>query len=109
MEQVYIEEQTFDKINFEENPLAKGEYDSCVFQDCNFSNTDIAGVKFSKCVFTGCNLSLAKLTKTAFWDVKFKDCKMLGLHFEHRSIKQKSRKPYSEAQNCKKPISLSAI
>jgi fluoroquinolone resistance protein len=30
-----------------------------------------------------CNLSLAKLERTAFRDVVFKECKMLGLHFEN--------------------------
>ena len=28
-------------------------------------------------------MSMAKLGKTAFKDVKFKDCKLLGLHFDH--------------------------
>ena len=81
MEQIYIEEKTFDKNNFTMNPLTKGEYENCVFKGCDFSNTDLSEVKFIKCEFLGCNLSLANLLKTTFRDVKFKDCKMLGLLF----------------------------
>ena len=40
---------------------------------------------FSECEFLGCNISLADLTKTGFQGVKFKDCKLLGLHFENCS------------------------
>ena len=83
MEQVYIEEKTFDKSDFTQNPLPKGEYESCVFNNCSFSNADLTEVKFVECEFLGCNLSLATLTNTAFRDTKFKDCKMLGLHFEN--------------------------
>ena len=73
----------FDKIDYTQNPLAKGEYENCTFSDCNFSGSDLSDIKFSECEFLGCNLSLAKLTGTAFRDVTFKDCKMLGLRFEN--------------------------
>jgi len=81
MEQGYVKARTFDKINFTQEPLPKGEYEKCVFMNCDLSNTDISGNLFLECEFTGCNLSLAKLTKTGFRDVTFKDCKMLGLQF----------------------------
>ena len=83
MENHYFSDKTFDKINFTENPLPKGEYERCTFANCYFSNSDISGIKFLECGFTSCNLSMAKLVKTAFSDVKFKDCKMLGLQFEN--------------------------
>ena len=82
MKQIYIEEKTFDKINFTQNPLTKGDYEYCTFINCDFSNSDLSDIKFLECEFLGSNLSLAKLTKTALRDIKFKDCKMLGLHFE---------------------------
>jgi fluoroquinolone resistance protein len=83
MEQEYIQEKTFDKINFTISPLAKGEYENCIFRNCDFSNSDLGTVKFSECEFLSCNLSLVKLAKTSFRDVKFIDCKMLGLLFEN--------------------------
>jgi len=83
MEQVCIEDKTFDRGDFTLNPLAKGEYENCRFINCDFSNSDLRGFIFSECEFTGCNLSLAALDETAFRYVKFKDSKMLGLRFEN--------------------------
>ncbi len=82
MQEAYIDNKTFDQIDFTEKPLVKGEYEACTFINCDFSNADLSGFKFLTCKFSGCNLSMAKLTKTTFGDVKFKDCKMLGLGFE---------------------------
>src|SRR5581483_7583796 len=85
MEPVFIEDKIIDKKNFTQNFLPKGDYEYCKFSQCDFSNSDMAGIKFLACEFIECNLSLAKMQKTAFRDVKFKDCKMLGLLFEHCS------------------------
>jgi len=83
MEQIYIQQKTFDKIDFKEKFLKKGEYEVCNFINCDFSNTDLSEIIFTDCEFIGCNLSLAKLTKTAFRECKFKDSKMIGLNFEN--------------------------
>jgi fluoroquinolone resistance protein len=76
-------EQTFDKHDFRQQALAKGEYESCIFCNCDFSNSDLSEVFFLSCEFLGCNLSMAKLTKTTLRDVKFRDCKMLGIRFDN--------------------------
>jgi fluoroquinolone resistance protein len=81
MAQVFIEERTFDKIDFTQTPLSKGEYEYCTFLNCDLSYADISEIKFLECEFSGCNISLAKLTQTALKDIKFKNCKMLGLNF----------------------------
>jgi fluoroquinolone resistance protein len=83
MKQVYIVEQIFDKVNFIETPLEKGEYEACSFNFCDFSNANLSDFIFTNCDFSHCNLSLAKLTKTSFHTVVFKDCKMLGMRFEN--------------------------
>ncbi len=82
MEQIYIEDKTFDNIDFKENPLKKGEYENCDFINCDFSNSDLSDIRFSDCHFVDCNLSLTKLIGTVLQDIKFKECKMLGLHFD---------------------------
>ncbi|MFA6058534.1 MAG: pentapeptide repeat-containing protein [Taibaiella sp.] len=82
MEDLYIQERTFDKVIFVQQPLATGEYEGCTFNQCDFSGIDLSNVVFSDCTFSGCNLSMVKLAKTAFREVIFKDCKMLGLHFD---------------------------
>jgi len=79
----YIEDKLFDRIKFKEAALEKGEYENCVFKQCDFSNTNLSEFKFSNCEFISSNLSLAVLTKTAFRDVTFNECKILGLHFEN--------------------------
>lgn len=82
MANTYFEGLTFERTDFSEKGLPKGEYDHCSFVNCIFANTDLSGINFSECEFKGCNLSMAKLSKTAIRDVRFKACKLLGLHFE---------------------------
>lgn len=74
--------ETFEKIDFTEKPLARGEYEECIFLQCNFSDSDLSNIHFYDCSFRGCNLSLAALSNNTMSDVKFRDCKLLGLHFE---------------------------
>jgi fluoroquinolone resistance protein len=81
MEQVFIEETTFDKVDFTQTPLTMGEYEYCIFTNCNFSNSDLSDFIFLECEFLDCNLSLTKLIQTALKGVKFKNCKMVGLNF----------------------------
>ncbi|MBK7634723.1 MAG: pentapeptide repeat-containing protein [Saprospiraceae bacterium] len=47
-----------------------------------FANQDFSEFKFIACAFNSCNLSMMKLNKTVFQDIKFTDCKMLGLRFD---------------------------
>ncbi|PRY83786.1 pentapeptide repeat-containing protein [Mongoliibacter ruber] len=82
MKETYIQDKTFDRIDFLQNPLSKGEYENCNFKNCNFAGTDLSGFKLMNCEFIGCNLSLTKLNNTAFQDSLFKECKMLGLRFD---------------------------
>ena len=79
------ENEIFQTINYTLSPLPKGEYENCQFINCDFSDTNFSEMKFIDCEFTGCNLSLVKLGKTIFRDINFKDCKMLGLRFDHCS------------------------
>lgn len=78
----YIEDQTFEQINFQEQTLVKGEYENCEFKQCDFANADLSGFKFSECRFLDCNLSMIRLDGTALREVQFRDCKMLGLHLD---------------------------
>ena len=80
MEQLFIE-KTFDKIDFTQIPLSKGEYEYCNFVKCDFSKSDLSDIEFLECKFSGCNLSLIILNRTSLKDVKFKDCKMVGVNF----------------------------
>ncbi len=81
MKQVFIEEETFDKIDFTHSPLDKGDYEYCKFVNCNLLESDLSDIKFLECEFSGCNLSLINLARTSLKNVKFENCKMLGLNF----------------------------
>ncbi len=81
MKQVFIQEKSFDKIDFTQTPLSKGEYEYCNFVKCDFSKSDLSDIEFSECEFLGCNLSLVIVDRTSLKEVKFKDCKMLGVNF----------------------------
>jgi len=82
MEKIYIADQIFENKDSKTKPLKKGEYENCQFLNCDFSECDLSDFVFTDCEFNFCNLSLVKLIKTTFRDVKFQNCKMLGLHFE---------------------------
>jgi fluoroquinolone resistance protein len=82
MEPAYMQEERFDKINYSQKGLIKGEYECCRFVDCDFSNSSLIDINFIDCVFEGCNLSMVKLSNTIFRDIKFINCKMLGLYFD---------------------------
>lgn len=81
MEKLFSE-QVFEKTDYKENFLAKGEYESCVFRQCDFYQSDCSEIIFIDCVFETCNLGMIQVHNTVFRDVKFTGCKMLGIHFE---------------------------
>lgn len=66
MDRPYIEDKAFEKTNFSETPLERGDYELCTFSSCDFSNAKLADIRFIDCVFNACNLSNADLTKTSF-------------------------------------------
>ena len=83
MERILVEEKKFEQLDLAKEQLAEGDYENCIFLNCDLSNFNLSHFAFTECEFIGCNLGMAKLGKTALRDIKFKDCKLLGLHFEH--------------------------
>lgn len=82
MERTYIQDKKFNKDDITNKELAIADYENCIFTNCDLSNADLSKRIFLDCEFVTSNLSSARLHKTAFKTVKFKDCKLLGLHFE---------------------------
>lgn len=83
MSRNYVEGEVFERVDFTDRPMPKGEYTLCRFLHCNFSKTDLSHITFVECTFDDCDLSLARITRTAFRDVRFTGCKLLGLSFDH--------------------------
>ncbi|PHS10984.1 MAG: hypothetical protein COA88_01490 [Kordia sp.] len=76
-----IENTNFEKENYSQIALAKGEYDNCTFLNCVFSDSDLSNVSFTECKFQDCDLSNVNLKHTVLNDVHFLNCKLLGLQF----------------------------
>lgn len=82
METKYAEGELFEKKDFTQIFLQKGEYEQCTFKKCDFSNSDLSEIRFGDCTFTECNLSMASLANIALQNVTFRNCKMLGMAFK---------------------------
>lgn len=76
------ENQLFERIDYTGTSLPKDEYEDCKFVNCNFHNVDLLNVVFRECTFDGCDFSLACLKNTTLNDVRFINCKLLGVQFE---------------------------
>ena len=80
----YIADQQYEQLDFTTSDMQTfSEYENCVFINCNFYEANLSHIKFMECEFRDCNLSMAKTNDTAFRDIHFKNCKMLGLRFDH--------------------------
>lgn len=73
-----IEEEVFDATN----TLEPGQYELCTFRNSDFSKYSFSEYKFIECEFESCDLSLINVTYTAFQDVQFNACKLLGIHWD---------------------------
>ena len=82
MSKQLTEDQHFQGISFVEDTLEMGDYENCQFSNCIFSNVNLSNINFIDCEFKECDFSLAKVSNTAFRDIKFIGCKILGVHFE---------------------------
>ncbi|GAB3419358.1 pentapeptide repeat-containing protein [Niabella aquatica] len=81
MENYFTEQEFVNRDGFA-HPLPVAEYDACNFINCHFSNTDLSKYSFIDCGFQHCDCSNAQLVQTVLRDVSFRDCKLLGLHFD---------------------------
>ncbi len=81
MQGSFTENRRFEKIDFREERLDGGSYEECGFINCNFNSIDLSGMSFIKCLFDGCDGTLIKLKNTSLQEVKFVNCKLLGVQF----------------------------
>lgn len=78
----YISDQDFDQTDSIETTIGQGEYENCTFTNCNFTACNLSEYIFSECTFDSCDLSNSKTVNTSFREVKFINCKLLGVHFD---------------------------
>ncbi|MCX6154326.1 MAG: pentapeptide repeat-containing protein [Candidatus Kapabacteria bacterium] len=82
---ILTESRSFQEINFSDGSTQRSDYENCKFENCSFVKANLTDISFMDCVFSSCDFSLAKIGNTAFREVKFKACKLVGLHFEETS------------------------
>ena len=64
----------------------KAEYEHCSFDGFDFNTINLSGYIFIDCTFESCNLSMCGLSQTSFRNVIFKNCKLLGLRWDHCQV-----------------------
>jgi len=77
-----IENRIFERVDYTQVSLPKGEYECCRFLNCNFYSADISNITFRDCEFDGCDFSLATIKNTSLNDARFIGCKLLGVQFD---------------------------
>lgn len=82
MEKTFIEDQEFQGVDFNAQPLKIGNYEHCIFRNCDLSNGDLSEMIFVDCEFFDCDLSMVRVDKTAFRNASFQSCKLLGIRFD---------------------------
>lgn len=78
----YLVDKTFENIDFREQMPEPADYENCTFINCTFSDVNLSESVFEECDFEQCDLSNARLVQTAFKNVHFKSCKLIGLQFD---------------------------
>ena len=81
-EKVFYKEN-YSNINYTDQRITNSEFDQCTFQNCDFSNSKLSDNDFINCLFEGCNFAMALLNGSGLKDVRFKDCKLIGINFDY--------------------------
>lgn len=76
------EDQTFEQLNTATTPLDTGIYINCVFRNCLFAHANFMDCRFTECRFEDCDLSNIQVAETAFQEVTFSGCRLLGVAWE---------------------------
>ncbi|WP_197428932.1 pentapeptide repeat-containing protein [Phnomibacter ginsenosidimutans] len=77
----YAYDEHFTPDNLDASQMLR-EYEQCSFSGFAFSGYQLQGKQFSDCSFTDCDLSMANIEGTAFREVRFIRCKLVGLQFD---------------------------
>jgi len=82
---VLFEDDSYENETFEDvvwsDDLDNIEFYKCTFKNSSFQSSRLIECSFDSCEFIQCNLSLIEIKYTSFIDVKFTDCKILGVNW----------------------------
>lgn len=83
MKQEAFTNENFKNINYSGQKITNSEFIDCTFEHCDFSNSILLENDFIDCCFESCNFAMAKLSGSGLKTVEFKDCKLMGINFDH--------------------------
>ncbi|EFW77422.1 Mcbg like protein albicidin resistance [Pseudomonas savastanoi pv. glycinea] len=75
----HLEQREFCELDLSDKKIADWSFSSCKFIKCNFSGAKLHKCQFDSCEFIGCDASNVTLGRSQFIDVRFNECKLLGL------------------------------
>lgn len=76
-----FQSETFSDLEYSNQTISHKEFEDCSFESCDFNETSFDQCVFHDCIFKSCNLSLAKLNGSKFQNVRFIECKLIGVDF----------------------------
>jgi|GEM_PF-80786 len=74
-----FEGEVFSDLDLQELSLDDKAFYSCQFRNCTMGHCHFNRCRFEDCQFDTTDLTLVKLNQTAFQDVEFKNCKLMGI------------------------------
>jgi len=83
-----IENKHFEKQNYYQVALTKGEYDNCTFVNCVFSDSDLSNVSFTECEFQDCDFKAAIFERTIVEKTDFRTSYNYAIDPENNKIKK---------------------
>lgn len=83
MKDTFVENHSYENLDFTQEPLNTGTYEECNFISCNFTGLSLTDFRFIDCEFINCNLSLVKPGNTVLRETGFRNCKMTGIRFDY--------------------------
>jgi len=96
-------QKKFSKLNYQEKVVKDVEFEECQFDECNFLKASFENCNFINCIFKNSDLSLIKLINSSFDEIKFEDCKLIGVDWT--KIKQKILPTIIQFDSCKIDLS----
>ena len=77
----YNENTIYSGIDFEGQNNSNIAFENCNFRSCRFNNLALENIKYSSCLFEKCEIILTNIKNSTLNDVKFLDCKIIGINF----------------------------
>jgi fluoroquinolone resistance protein len=77
------EDRTFSVGELRPEDLAGAEFDRCVLRNGQWAGANLSKARFTECTFEHCDLSNVVVDGTGFRTTVFKECKLLGVRFDH--------------------------